>query len=216
MVLSSSLPSIGAGALKNREDPKILGTSKVPQYPHYSAFAQFHATGHARNPAFFKPPPPSTKPLPSNALEPKSPSICSSLAPPIKTLLLSPAFRTTPPAKRTSTLPSMPLARKMPSSSHMSLVLSWRNPSCWKRLCVCVPPKVSATSCLALAYTYSSSGRSTDVFVPRQLLRPVDRPLGNARRTPGPVVCYRGTDRRYHHGTICRFPDRDSSHDMLW
>ncbi|KAF8843924.1 hypothetical protein BDN67DRAFT_1066584 [Paxillus ammoniavirescens] len=28
IVLSASLPSIGAGALKNREDPKILGTSK--------------------------------------------------------------------------------------------------------------------------------------------------------------------------------------------
>lgn len=28
-MLSSTLPSIGAGALKNREDPKILGTSKV-------------------------------------------------------------------------------------------------------------------------------------------------------------------------------------------
>ena len=27
--MSSSLPSIGAGALKNREDPKILGTTKV-------------------------------------------------------------------------------------------------------------------------------------------------------------------------------------------
>jgi len=29
MVLSSTLPSVGAGALKNREDPKVLGTSKV-------------------------------------------------------------------------------------------------------------------------------------------------------------------------------------------
>jgi hypothetical protein len=28
-VLSASLPSVGAGALKNREDPKILGTAKV-------------------------------------------------------------------------------------------------------------------------------------------------------------------------------------------
>jgi protein transport protein SEC24 len=27
--LSSSLPSVGTGALKNREDPKILGTPKV-------------------------------------------------------------------------------------------------------------------------------------------------------------------------------------------
>jgi protein transport protein SEC24 len=29
VVLSSSLPNIGAGNLKNREDPKLLGTSKV-------------------------------------------------------------------------------------------------------------------------------------------------------------------------------------------
>ena len=29
MVLSSTLPSVGAGALKNRDDPKILGTAKV-------------------------------------------------------------------------------------------------------------------------------------------------------------------------------------------
>ena len=29
IVLSASLPSMGPGALKNREDPKILGTSKV-------------------------------------------------------------------------------------------------------------------------------------------------------------------------------------------
>lgn len=28
IVLSSSLPGLGAGSLKNREDPKILGTSK--------------------------------------------------------------------------------------------------------------------------------------------------------------------------------------------
>ncbi len=28
-MLSSSLPSVGSGALKNREDPKVLGTSKV-------------------------------------------------------------------------------------------------------------------------------------------------------------------------------------------
>jgi protein transport protein SEC24 len=29
MVLSASLPSVGPGALKNREDVKILGTPKV-------------------------------------------------------------------------------------------------------------------------------------------------------------------------------------------
>ena len=29
VVLSSALPSVGPGSLKNREDPKILGTSKV-------------------------------------------------------------------------------------------------------------------------------------------------------------------------------------------
>lgn len=44
MVLSSSLPSVGAGALKNREDPKILGTSKESgllqaAVPFYKTFA---------------------------------------------------------------------------------------------------------------------------------------------------------------------------------
>ncbi|OBZ67405.1 Protein transport protein SEC24 [Grifola frondosa] len=44
MVLSSSLPSVGAGALKNREDPKILGTSKESGLlqaasPFYKTFA---------------------------------------------------------------------------------------------------------------------------------------------------------------------------------
>ncbi|KZT03773.1 protein transporter SEC24 [Laetiporus sulphureus 93-53] len=44
MVLSSSLPSLGAGALKNREDPKILGTSKESGLlqaasPFYKTFA---------------------------------------------------------------------------------------------------------------------------------------------------------------------------------
>lgn len=34
IVLSSALPSVGAGALKNREDPKILGTSKVSSVLH--------------------------------------------------------------------------------------------------------------------------------------------------------------------------------------
>ena len=28
MVLSASLPTLGAGALKNREDPKVFGTAK--------------------------------------------------------------------------------------------------------------------------------------------------------------------------------------------
>ncbi|KAH9973884.1 Sec23/Sec24 trunk domain-containing protein [Lactifluus volemus] len=44
VVLSSSLPSIGAGALKNREDPKILGTPKESGLlqtasPFYKSFA---------------------------------------------------------------------------------------------------------------------------------------------------------------------------------
>ncbi|ETW78005.1 hypothetical protein HETIRDRAFT_388085 [Heterobasidion irregulare TC 32-1] len=44
VVLSSSLPSLGAGALKNREDPKILGTSKESGLlqaasPFYKTFA---------------------------------------------------------------------------------------------------------------------------------------------------------------------------------
>lgn len=29
VALTSSLPTVGAGALKNREDPKVLGTTKV-------------------------------------------------------------------------------------------------------------------------------------------------------------------------------------------
>lgn len=44
MVLSSSLPSVGVGALKNREDPKILGTAKESSLlqsatPFYKTFA---------------------------------------------------------------------------------------------------------------------------------------------------------------------------------
>ncbi|KAG5650908.1 COPII subunit [Sphagnurus paluster] len=44
LVLSSSLPSVGAGALKNREDPKILGTAKESGLlqaasPFYKTFA---------------------------------------------------------------------------------------------------------------------------------------------------------------------------------
>ncbi|KAL1704200.1 Sec23/Sec24 trunk domain-containing protein [Schizophyllum commune] len=44
IVLSASLPNIGAGALKNREDPKILGTSKESSLlqaasPFYKTFA---------------------------------------------------------------------------------------------------------------------------------------------------------------------------------
>ncbi|TFK26550.1 protein transporter SEC24 [Coprinopsis marcescibilis] len=44
VVLSSSLPSIGAGALKNREDPKVLGTAKESallqaSVPFYKNFA---------------------------------------------------------------------------------------------------------------------------------------------------------------------------------
>ena len=43
-MLSASLPNIGAGALKNREDPKILGTSKESSLlqaasPFYKTFA---------------------------------------------------------------------------------------------------------------------------------------------------------------------------------
>ncbi|KAG6824214.1 COPII subunit, partial [Arthromyces matolae] len=44
MVLSSALPSVGAGALKPREDPKVLGTAKEsallqPAVPFYKTFA---------------------------------------------------------------------------------------------------------------------------------------------------------------------------------
>lgn len=43
-MLSASLPSVGAGALKNREDPKVLGTSKESALlqaasPFYKTFA---------------------------------------------------------------------------------------------------------------------------------------------------------------------------------
>lgn len=35
-VLSASLPSVGAGALKSREDPKVLGTTKVTIFLSYT------------------------------------------------------------------------------------------------------------------------------------------------------------------------------------
>ncbi|PCH35320.1 hypothetical protein WOLCODRAFT_156015 [Wolfiporia cocos MD-104 SS10] len=46
MVLSASIPSLGAGALKNREDPKILGTSKAcsPESGLLQAASPFYKT----------------------------------------------------------------------------------------------------------------------------------------------------------------------------
>jgi protein transport protein SEC24 len=42
IVLSSALPSVGAGALKNREDPKILGTSKVRSVLQFLSFVKIN------------------------------------------------------------------------------------------------------------------------------------------------------------------------------
>ena len=74
MVLSATLPTIGPGALKNREDPKILGTSKVcNSYLPRSPMSNYGC----RNLTCCKLPRHFTKPLPSNVHERKSPLICS-------------------------------------------------------------------------------------------------------------------------------------------
>lgn len=76
VTLSSSLPTIGAGALKNREDPKILGTSKVV------IFCVIHSNFRCsswcfRNQACCSLRRHSTRHLLSSALELKSLSTCS-------------------------------------------------------------------------------------------------------------------------------------------
>jgi hypothetical protein len=86
VVLSSSLPNIGSGALKNREDPKVLGTSKV-RSPATCLLSQALMSTIYRNQVSCSPHPRSTKRLLSIAHERKSPSICSYSVPPIKTLL---------------------------------------------------------------------------------------------------------------------------------
>src|ERR1700685_1384638 len=79
MVLSATLPTIGPGALKNREDPKILGTSKVCGCS-VTCANRWSLIMYYRNLTCCKPHHHSTKPLPSSVHERKSLLICSCLA----------------------------------------------------------------------------------------------------------------------------------------
>lgn len=99
MVLSSTLPTVGAGALKNREDPKVLGTSKVGPYCRVLLDSLTTCMGH-RNPASCKPRRHFIKPSPSNAHGPKYPLTCSCSALHIRTLqvLVSTMFKIFPAA----------------------------------------------------------------------------------------------------------------------
>ena len=85
IVLSSTLPSIGPGSLKNREDPKILGTSKVSFVLHLLFY--FHNKQRFRNLAYSKRRHRSTRLLRSSAQERRSQWTCSFSVLLIKTLL---------------------------------------------------------------------------------------------------------------------------------
>lgn len=85
IVLSASLPTLGAGALKNREDPKILGTSKVCVHFLYSFKVLLLFL--LRNRRFFNLPPHSTKPSQLTALVLKFRLTCSCSVQHIRILL---------------------------------------------------------------------------------------------------------------------------------
>jgi hypothetical protein len=86
-VLSASLPTEGPGALKNREDPKVLGTAKVREIPYGATHRR--ADVASRSLLFFKPPPRSTRLSRSSARARKYRSTCSCSAPSTKTSLPS-------------------------------------------------------------------------------------------------------------------------------
>jgi len=69
IVLSSTLPSVGPGALKNREDPKILGTAKVCSIYEIGSFSLLKTTHFPRNPTCCKRHRHSIRLLPLNAQE---------------------------------------------------------------------------------------------------------------------------------------------------
>jgi protein transport protein SEC24 len=134
IAVSASLPSLGAGALKNREDNKILGTSKVclgfldPTFTRLT----FSQESSLLQPAsgFYK----------SFAIDCSRSQVsidlllCGSAYQDVATLgefcrcgsvsvadmVAQPAFRGTLPARRTTTRHSTPLGRKMRTSSRAS------------------------------------------------------------------------------------------------
>jgi hypothetical protein len=72
MVLSASLPTLGAGALKDRDDPKVFGTAKVNCALLFESYCLLNLLIKNRNPTFFSLLRPSTRLLPSIAPEVKS------------------------------------------------------------------------------------------------------------------------------------------------
>jgi hypothetical protein len=92
MVLSASLPTLGAGALKDRDDPKVFGTAKASFCIGFRTTLFTKPFNQNRNPTFFNLLRPSTRPSPSTALEVKSLWTCSSLVALIKMSLLSVSF----------------------------------------------------------------------------------------------------------------------------
>ena len=84
----------------------------------------------------------------------------------------------------------MPRDRRMRSSSHMSLGRCWRCLSCWKQSCMCVltgvrPPIFSILPNAHIAV----NRRSTNGFLPWQLLRQIHWPPCYAHGTPRSVLC---------------------------
>ena len=153
MVLSDSLPTLGAGTLKDRDDPKLFGTSKVCFLCKLFC-SLFHDISH-RNPISFSPPFRSTRRSPSTAQGVRFRSTCSFSLVVIRTLPRSVRFRSrqvssdwlmgsaqvvslaTPQDRPISTPRLMLLARRTLSSLLTNLEKSWPALSGLKRSFVC-------------------------------------------------------------------------------
>lgn len=155
-MLSSSLPSLAAGALKNREDPKLLGTAKVcvlsvnrficlmlcqessllqPASSFYKTFAIDCSRAQVSVDMFL-----FSASYQDVATLGKGYILDSDSDLLTKDAQL--AYLTTLLVKPTSTRPLMPLNLRMQSSLRMNSPRSSLCPLWWKQSCVCVQRKV--------------------------------------------------------------------------
>jgi protein transport protein SEC24 len=131
ITLSASLPSVGPGALKNRDDRKLLGTSKEstllqPASSFYKTFAIDCSRAQVSVDMFL-----FSSAYTDIASLSRSPALDSTLmrptADPVRflNLLCQAASPATPVARRTSTRASTPRGPRTPSSLRTSLAKCW-------------------------------------------------------------------------------------------
>ena len=229
IVLSSTLPSVGPGSLKNREDPKILGTSKVS----FVLYLLLNLVINGfRNLDYSKRRHLSTRLLPSSAQERRSQWTCSSSVLLTKTslhlVITHPwnvllgwhnFFSACLPHYTSGQTYYYPAFNAGRSEDAVKFAHEFGEVLATPIMLEAVMRvrasrgKILNVSSLSIADNFNY--RPSYGLFPWQFLCSVNGPFGNARGAPRSILRHWSTDRGGYHHCLRRFPNRRITHYML-